>query len=124
MPKTFLLLGAINTLLCIALGAFGSHGLKHILTSEAMTSYLIGVQYHFYHALGLLIVGLTLFHFPQSRLIQASGWLMLLGIILFSVSIYILNLTGIRTFSMVAPFGGISFITAWAIFAVAIWKES
>ncbi len=124
MPKTFLLLGAINSFICIALGAFGAHGLKQIMTSDMLETYLTGVQYHFYHALGLLFVGLILFHFPKSRMIQASGWLMLLGILLFSVTIYVYSLTGIRSMTMITPFGGLSFITAWAILAVALWKEN
>ena len=124
MPKTFLFLGAINTFICIALGAFGAHGLKQILTSDMLTIYLTGVQYHFYHALGLLIVGLILLHYPKSKLIEASGWLMLLGIILFSVSLYILSLTGMRSLGMITPFGGVSFLIAWAVLAVALWKEN
>ena len=60
MPKTFLTLGAINAFLCIALGAFGAHGLKKTLSVDMLAVYQTGIQYHFYHAAGLLIVGLTL----------------------------------------------------------------
>ncbi len=123
MPKTFLLLGAINTLICIALGAFGAHGLKNIMTDDMLTTFHTGLQYHLYHALGLMIIGLLLIHFTKSRLIELSGWLMLLGIILFSVNVYLLSLTEIRAFAVITPFGGFSFITAWVILVIALWKE-
>jgi len=123
MPKIFLLLGAINTFICIALGAFGAHGLKHVLTSDMLAIYHTGVQYHFYHAIGLLFIGLLLLHFAKSRLIQLSGWFMLLGIILFSVSLYIMSLTGIREIGIITPFGGVSYLIAWTVLSVAIWKE-
>ncbi len=123
MPKTFLMLGTINVLLCIALGAFGSHGLKQILSPETMATYQTGVQYHFYHALGLILLGLIRFHMPSSRLIPISGWLMLMGILLFSINLYVMSLTGMRQLGMVAPFGGLSFMSAWIILTYAIWKE-
>lgn len=123
MPKTFLILGTINVFLCIALGAFGAHGLKHILSAEMLTTYHTAVQYHFYHALGLILLGLIRFHMPTSRLLPLSGWLMLTGIILFSVNLYILSLTGIRQLGMIAPLGGTAFLSAWAILTYAIWRE-
>lgn len=123
MSKTFLILGAINAFLCIALGAFGAHGLKQTLSESMLTVYQTGVQYHFYHAFGILIIGLLLHHFPKSRLIPIAGWLMLAGIVLFSFSLYTLSLTGIRRLGMITPFGGVSFLSAWILLAFAIWKE-
>jgi uncharacterized membrane protein YgdD (TMEM256/DUF423 family) len=81
-----------------------------------------GVQYHFYLALALMVIGLILLHFSKSRLIEASGWLMLIGIVLFCGSLYILSLTGVRGLGMVAPFGGLSLLAAWALLATGIWK--
>lgn len=124
MPKTFLLLGAVNTFICIALGAFGAHGLKKILSEDMLIIYHTGVQYHFYHALGMLIVGLILLHFSKSRLVELAGWLMLLGILLFSVSLYLMSLIEVRALGMVTPLGGVSFLAAWAVLAFAIWKEA
>jgi uncharacterized membrane protein YgdD (TMEM256/DUF423 family) len=123
MPKIFLILGALNTLLCIALGAFGAHGLKRILSPEMLTVYHTGVQYHFYHAFGIIIIGLLLLHFPKSRLIPLSGWLMMAGITLFSFSLYVLSLTGMRGLGIITPFGGVSFLSAWGLLVYAIWKE-
>ena len=123
MPKTFLILGAINTFFCIALGAFGAHGLKKMLSADMLAVYQTGIQYHFYHAFGILIIGLLLLHFPRSRLIPISGWLMLVGIVLFSLSLYVLSLTGIRGLGMITPFGGVSFLSAWALLIYAIWKD-
>lgn len=123
MPKTFLILGAINAFFCIALGAFGAHGLKKMLSADMFAVYQTGIQYHFYHAFGILIIGLLLLHFPKSRLIPISGWLMLAGIVLFSLSLYVLSLTGIRALGMITPFGGVSFLSAWALLIYAIWKD-
>lgn len=123
MPKTFLILGALNTFLCIALGAFGAHGLKRVLSADMLTVYHTGVQYHFYHAFGIIIIGLLLLHFPKSRLLPVSGWLMMAGIILFSLSLYALSVTGMRGLGMITPFGGVSFLTAWGLLIYAIWKE-
>lgn len=121
MPKTFLILGAINAFLCVAFGAFGAHGLKQRLSVDMLAVYQTGVQYHFYHALGLIVVGLVLLHLPKSRPVVLSGWLMLTGIVLFSVSLYALSLTGIRGLGMITPFGGVAFLSAWTLFAYGVW---
>jgi len=121
MPRTFLMLGAINAFLCVAFGAFGAHGLKQRLSVDMLAVYQTGVQYHFYHALGLIVVGLVLLHLPKSRPVVLSGWLMLTGIVLFSVSLYALSLTGIRGLGMVTPFGGVAFLSAWALLAYGVW---
>lgn len=123
MPKTFLLLGILNIVLCIALGAFGAHGLKQILSADMLSAYHTGVQYHFYHALGMLIIGLLLLHFPKSRFMPISGWLMMVGVVLFSFSLYALSITGTKALGMITPFGGVSFLIAWLLLAYAIWKE-
>lgn len=115
MSRIFLSLGALNAFLCVGLGAFGAHGLKKTLTADMLAVYQTGVQYHFYHALGLLVIGLLLLHFPGSRPITWSGWLMLTGIVLFSASLYALSLTGMRGLVMVTPFGGVAFLSAWAL---------
>lgn len=122
MPRIFLTLGAINAFFCVLLGALGAHALKHTLTADMLALFQTGVQYHFYHALGLVLVGLVLlFNLPQSRLLKLAGWLMLTGIVLFSGTLYLISITGIRGLSMLAPFGGFSFMSAWLLFAYAVW---
>jgi uncharacterized membrane protein YgdD (TMEM256/DUF423 family) len=121
MSRVFLTLGAVNAFLCVALGAFGAHGLKQRLSTDMLAVYQTGVQYHFYHALGLIAVGLILLHLPASRLLTLSGWLMLAGIILFSVSLYVLSLTGIRGLGVITPFGGVAFLSAWAMLGYGAW---
>jgi uncharacterized membrane protein YgdD (TMEM256/DUF423 family) len=122
MSRIFLTLGAANAFLCVALGAFGAHGLKQRLAADMLAVYQTGVQYHFYHALGLLAVGFMLAHFPESRPAKVSGWLMLAGILLFSVSLYALSLSGMRALGMITPFGGVAFLSAWAAFAYGAWN--
>src|SRR3954471_13370066 len=92
--KLFLAPGGIFAFLAVAIGAFGAHGLKARLTPEALAIYQTGVQYHFYHALGLILVGLAFLHLPDSPQLRAAGWLMAVGIVLFSGSLYVLALTG------------------------------
>lgn len=120
MPRIFLTLGAINAFLCVLFGALGAHGLKHALTTDMLVIFQTGVQYHFYHALGLILVGLGLLtNLSQSRLLKLSGWLMFTGIVLFSGTLYIISVTGIRGLGVIAPFGGLSYMSAWLLFAYA-----
>jgi uncharacterized membrane protein YgdD (TMEM256/DUF423 family) len=120
MPRIFLMLGAINAFLCVAFGAFGAHSLKQMISVEMLAVYQTGVQYHFYHSLGLIIVGLVLLHIPRSKPVLLSGWLMLGGIVLFSVSLYALSLTGIRILGVITPFGGVAFLSAWLLLAYGV----
>lgn len=121
--KLFLILGAVNAFLSVGLGAFGAHGLKARLTSDLLAVYKTGVEYHFYHALGLLAVGLVAAQFPQSALVRGSGWAMLAGIVVFSGSLYILSITGIRWLGAITPIGGVAFLVAWALLAVGVARS-
>jgi uncharacterized membrane protein YgdD (TMEM256/DUF423 family) len=120
--RTFLILGAANAALVVVLGAFGAHGLRLRLTPEMMAIYQTGAQYHLFHALGLLAVGLTLTQLPGSVLLRWSGWLMLAGIVIFSGSLYVLSTTGWKWLGSITPWGGLSFIVAWVLFTVALVK--
>lgn len=122
--KLFLILGGINAALAVMLGAFGAHGLKTRISVEMLTVYQAGVHYHLFHALGLLAVGLVATLIADSVYLKWSGWLMLVGIVLFSGSLYVLSLGGLRWLGMITPFGGIAFILAWALFVTAILKAS
>lgn len=112
--KLFLALGGAAALLAVALGAFGAHGLKSRLPADMLAVYQTGVQYHFYHALGLALIGLAVLHLPDSAALRAAGWLMAAGILLFSGSLYALALSGERWLGAVTPIGGLAFLLGWA----------
>jgi uncharacterized membrane protein YgdD (TMEM256/DUF423 family) len=81
-----------------------------------------GVEYHVYHALGLLAVGWLAAQLPDSSLVRWSGWLMLAGIVLFSGSLYALALSGERWLGAITPVGGVAFLAAWALFVIAVLR--
>jgi len=118
--KTFLALGGVAALLAVALGAFGAHALKNRIPAEMLAVWHTGVEYHLFHALGLLAVGLAAVHLPDSTLLKWSGWLMLAGIVLFSGSLYALALSGLSWLGAVTPAGGLAFIAAWTVFVAAV----
>jgi uncharacterized membrane protein YgdD (TMEM256/DUF423 family) len=107
--KLFFILGGINAALVVMLGAFGALGLQTKISAEMLAVYQTGVHYHLFHALGLLVVGLVATQIADSTYLKWSGWLMLAGIVLFSGSLYVLNISGLRRLGMVTPTGGIAF---------------
>lgn len=110
-------------MLVVVLGAFGAHALRARLPAELMDSFQTGVLYHLFHALGLLAVGLVAAHLPASGLVRAAGWLMFAGTVLFSGSLYVLAVTGVRALGVVTPFGGLAFIAAWLLLALALLRS-
>lgn len=107
----------------VAMGAFGAHGLKYVIAPEMLAVYQTGVQYHFWHALGLGLVALLMRQAPQSRPLAWAAWLMLAGIVLFSGSLYLLAVSGIRWLGVITPFGGMAFLAAWACVAAHGWRQ-
>lgn len=124
IARLFLLFGAINAALAVLLGAFGAHALKNRLAPELLAVYHTGNQYHFYHAFGLLLTGVLAMQWPASLPLRSAGWLMLLGIVLFSGSLYALALSGQRGLGAITPLGGLAFIVAWLLLAFAVWKSA
>jgi uncharacterized membrane protein YgdD (TMEM256/DUF423 family) len=127
MAKLFIQLAAINGALAVMIGAFGAHALKARLTPELLSVYDTGVQYHFWHTLALLAVGLLAFQLPDSRALIASGIAFIIGIILFSGSLYLLASTDIRQLGfmpvgLITPFGGMSFIIGWLLLLISSFK--
>lgn len=108
--------------LAIAIGAFGAHGLKAHLSNEMLQTYKTGVDYHFYHALGLLSIGVLSISYPSS-LLNWSAILLSVGIILFSGSLYVLSIIGIKWLGAITPLGGLSFIAGWVLLFIAVWKK-
>ncbi len=104
--------------LAVIIGAFGAHALSGRLDAYSRGVYETAVMYHFFHALGMLIVSLL----PRSGALAQSAaswvcWLLCAGIILFSGSLYVLAVSGVRALGAITPFGGLSFIAAWLLLA-------
>ncbi len=115
-PTLLVFLGGILAALAVGLGALGAHALKAQLTAEQLATFQTAVQYQMYHAIGLVLVGLLgLYH--RSRWLDAAGWSMLVGIILFSGLLYAWLATGRRFFVYPVPVGGVAFIVAWMLLA-------
>ncbi|MFN2349202.1 MAG: DUF423 domain-containing protein [Thioalkalivibrio sp.] len=121
MQRLFITSGTALMALAVALGAFGAHGLRQSLEPAMLTAWHTGVQYHVYHALGLLVLGALYRHLPQAGA-RAIGLLMLTGIVLFSGSLYLMALTGLRWLGAITPLGGTAFIIAWLMFTWIAWK--
>lgn len=122
MAKLFITLASISGLLAVVFGAFGAHALKSRLDDYGLGIWETAVQYHFYHALALLAVGIVALGQPHSTLLRSSGWLFLVGTLIFSGSLYLLAVSGTRWLGAVTPLGGLAFIGGWACLAVASWK--
>lgn len=113
--------GALNGALAVMAGAFGAHGLKARLSPELLATWQTGAEYHMYHALALLAVGALAAAQPQAPL-NGPAIAMLVGILLFSGSLYALALTGIRPLGAITPVGGVAFIVGWLWLAVVAWR--
>lgn len=109
-------LGALN----VGLGAFAAHALRAQWDAQRLATFQTGVTYAFYHALALLIFGLQTR--SDSRPLRFTGWAFVLGIVLFSGSLYALSALQIRQLGMITPFGGVAFLAGWTAWAVQTWK--
>ncbi|NQV38186.1 MAG: DUF423 domain-containing protein [Candidatus Marinimicrobia bacterium] len=110
------ILGAVFAGLAVILGAFGAHALSGNLSDSDMQTFRTAVQYQFLHAIGMILTNF-------SKRLELAGWIFLAGIIVFSGSLYLIVASGIKTFGMVTPIGGILFISGWTIFGYQLWKE-
>lgn len=117
MQNLFLVMAGANGFIAVALGAFAAHSLKNMLSPDLLATFQTGVQYHMYHALTLFGIGLLTLHFPNQTLLKAAGYMFLLGIVLFSGSLYILAFSGIRWLGAITPVGGVAFLVGWALLA-------
>ena len=108
-----LLVAALALAAAVALGAFGAHALKGHLSAEMLSIYQTAVQYHFWHALGLLGVGVLMTRSPDGPALAGIAWLLIFGLLLFSGSLYLLALTGATWLGAATPLGGLAFIAAW-----------
>jgi uncharacterized membrane protein YgdD (TMEM256/DUF423 family) len=118
--KNLLISAALAALLAVAFGAFGAHGLKSVLSEADMAIYRTAVDYHMWHALGLALIGLLAERYPDARGFRWAGGAMMIGLLLFSGSLYALSLSGLRWLGMIKPLGGLSFMAGWALMALTL----
>jgi uncharacterized membrane protein YgdD (TMEM256/DUF423 family) len=118
-----LVVSSLLLFVAVGAGAFGAHALRARLGPELLAVWQTAVQYHFWHALGLLAVGVLLRLEPDRRGLAAAGWLMVVGTALFSGSLYLMALTGVRALGAVTPVGGVALLAAWATLAVAFARR-
>ncbi len=125
MHKGFLIIASILGALSVVLGAFGAHALKKIVPPESVATFETGVRYQFYHTFALFVVAILFQSFP-GKWLTAAGWLFIVGIILFSGSLYALtalkatNTVGLRGIGIITPFGGLFFVAGWICLLIAI----
>ena len=121
--RSIIITGSVLAGLAVAFGAFGSHGLKSRISPQDLIIFETGVKYQMYHALGLVLMGILGFHFPE-KTIQLPFTLMTLGILIFSGSLYILVVGGVRWMGAITPIGGIALISSWLLLAYNLFKYS
>lgn len=121
--RLFLSLGAILAGLAVAFGAFASHALKAKLDDRALAIFETGARYQMYHALALILVSLLMTRAELSQsFLTASGTAFLIGVALFSGSLYALSLTGVKWLGAIAPLGGTAFLIGWVCLAIVAWS--
>lgn len=116
--KMWIIISAVSGFTAVAIGAFGAHGLREKLSSEMLEVYKTGVLYQFIHTIVLLIVSLT--NFIKGKV---SLMFFLAGIILFSFSLYLYSISGIKFFAMITPFGGVCFLIGWLSLIIEVIKR-
>lgn len=114
--------GTINMFIAVACGAFGAHALKQVLTAEMLAIWQTAVSYQMVHALGLLLIALLM---PRlhSIWLKRAGYCMLIGIFIFSGSLYALALSGIRILGAITPLGGLAFLLSWMMLGWAAYQH-
>jgi len=118
MKNKYVTIGAVLGFLGVAIGAFGTHSLKPYILPDLFETYRTGVMYHLIHAVIITAIGLS------AKAEYSKGALFLaIGIILFSFSLYVYSLTGIKFLAMITPFGGVSFLAGWLLLIIASVKK-
>lgn len=122
--KPFIFTGALHGFLAVALGAFGAHALKEILSDYGAGIWDTAVQYQMFHAVGLIVIGILMSQklFGNVKQLKWAGILMNLGIVFFSGSLFALAVTEIKPLGAITPIGGVLFLTAWVLVMVSALK--
>ncbi|WP_434602124.1 DUF423 domain-containing protein [Pseudomonas sp. Z4-7] len=121
MLRSFLMLAAFFGFTGVALGAFAAHGLKSRLSADYLAIFHTGVTYQLVHTLALFGVALLATHIP-GRIVTWAGISFVIGILLFSGSLYLLTLTGVTKLGMITPLGGMAFLIGWLCLGIAAWR--
>lgn len=121
MEKLFFIAGAVSAFIGVAAGAFGAHALKSRLGADLMAVFEVGVRYQMYHAFALIATAWAISRWPGSAA-SAAGVLFIIGTVLFSGSLYLLSLTGVRWLGAITPLGGLAWLVAWACLVWAVAK--
>ena len=103
--------GALNAAIAIAAGAFAAHGLREKLDARALEVFETGARYQMYHAVAIVLAGILVG--AGMRGAQTAGWIFQAGIVLFSGSLYVLAVTGVKSLGAVTPLGGVAFLAGW-----------
>ncbi|MBL8523626.1 MAG: DUF423 domain-containing protein [Betaproteobacteria bacterium] len=114
--------GAVLAFLGVALGAFGAHALKAKLAADMLAVYQTGVQYHLWHALGVVLIGIVAQLLPASKWMPIAGWTMVAGVVVFSGSLYALAISGVRVLGAITPIGGVALLAAWLLLSYGVIK--
>lgn len=119
MDRILLALGSLLAFLAVGAGAFAAHGLRARLAPEMLAIFETAARYQMYHALGVLVVA---WYLPRWPSVAAAGWLFIVGVLVFSGSLYLLALTGQRWLGALTPIGGLCFLAGWAVLAWGAWR--
>ncbi len=122
MTSTFFIIGCVLAFLGVAFGAFGAHALKNIVEEHYLGVFETGVRYQMYHAFAMFAVAYAYSVWPSS-LVVTSGWLFVAGTVIFSGSLYILSIAGIKWLGAITPIGGLLLLAGWACLAWAVWQN-
>ncbi|UNK17326.1 DUF423 domain-containing protein [Paenibacillus sp. N3/727] len=122
MQRTFMAWGAVLMALSVAIGAFGAHMLEGRISADEMAVYETGVHYHMIHGIAVIITGLAAGLFGESRKLFWAGVLFITGVLIFSGSLYVLSLSGIKWLGAITPIGGVSFIAGWLVLMSSAWS--
>ncbi|MGV3618219.1 MAG: DUF423 domain-containing protein [Fimbriimonas sp.] len=122
MNRTFVSLGAFLAFIGVALGAFGTHALRGRVSERDLATWNTAVQYHTFHAIALVVIGLVCAH-TESKLVRRAAWLHVVGIAIFGGTLYLLVLTGVRWMGAITPLGGLCFLVGWLCLAIGASKS-
>ena len=121
MDRVFVMAAAVAGFLGVALGAFGAHGLRGKLDPDLFRVYETGVLYHLIHAIALLGAAWVAQRYPNA-VSATAGWLFAGGIVIFSGSLYVLAMSGMKIFGAITPIGGLAFLGGWVALFFAVWR--